>query len=281
MLQSSRLRSKFTFLCLAAFCLAAPADVIHLKSGRNINADSTRQVDGRVEYTIGENTFAIPESLVERIDAGGHGRVPSEAPPSPAEDIPPVQGQVDAGQDLSARIIHDGRVDVITLKAIESEGVPQASAVANFIAANFEEKRNHLADAAHYLNTALTFSPEHVVLLEHYASVLDRRVGDVGGRVHDDRPEQHAQASPAVAEHAPQQPAEQHAGHLHVEEALARTQQVVTLHAETSQARDANDAEQKQIVDVDEVAERRDHHRQGDHPLAGARGGRGVRPGHW
>ena len=172
MLQSSRLRSKFTFLCLAAFCLAAPADVIHLKSGRNINADSTRQVDGRVEYTIGENTFAIPESLVERIDAGGHGSVPSETPPSPAEDIPPVQGQVDARQDLSARIIHDGRVDVITLKAIESEGVPQASAVANFIAANFEEKRNHLADAAFYLNAALTFSPEHVVLLEHYASVL-------------------------------------------------------------------------------------------------------------
>ena len=106
---------------------------------------------------------------------------------------------------------------------------------------------------------------------------LDRlhpRVGDVGGRVHEDRPEQHAQAALAVAEHAPQQAAEQHAGHLHVEQALARVQQVVTLHAETPQARDADDAEEEQVVDVDEVAERRDHHRQGDHPLAVARGGR-------
>ena len=166
------MRSKFTFLFLTAFCLGAQADVIHLKSGRNIVADSTQQVNGRVEYTIGENTFAIPESLVERIDAGARGSVPDGPQPSPAEDIPPVQGQVDTGQDLSARIIHDGRVDIITLKAIENEGVPQTSAVVNFIAANFEEKHNHLADAAHYLNAALTFSPEHVVLLEHYASVL-------------------------------------------------------------------------------------------------------------
>jgi len=51
--------------------LPAPADVIHLKNGRTIWADQIRENKDRVEYDLGEDTYAIPKSAVERIEAGG------------------------------------------------------------------------------------------------------------------------------------------------------------------------------------------------------------------
>ena len=49
----------------------APADVIHLKNGRTIWADQARESGTRVEYDIGDNSYAIPKSAVERIESGG------------------------------------------------------------------------------------------------------------------------------------------------------------------------------------------------------------------
>ena len=56
--------------------LSAPAraivlDTIVLKSGARIVADSVTERNGRVEYTIGDNTLTIPKSIVVRIEAGG------------------------------------------------------------------------------------------------------------------------------------------------------------------------------------------------------------------
>ena len=50
--------------------------------------------------------------------------------------------------------------------------------------------------------------------------------------------------------------AEQHAGHLHVEQQHARREELVLRHADAPQARHADDAEEDEVVDVDEVAER-------------------------
>ena len=67
--------------------LSAPADVIHLKNGRTIWADQVREDKDkdRIEYDVGEDTYAIPKSSVDRIDAGGvapvtagHGTVANE-----------------------------------------------------------------------------------------------------------------------------------------------------------------------------------------------------------
>ena len=172
MLQFSRLRSKLTFLYLAAVCTAAQADVIHLKNGGRIVADSARESNGRIEYTIGENTFSIPKSAVETIDTGPGAEVPKEKLPAGAVDAPPAPEKVEAGQDLTLRILHGGKVDSEALKGIEAEGVAQRSAVANLIAANSEEKQGRFSSAARYLQAALGFAPEHAVVLEHYASVL-------------------------------------------------------------------------------------------------------------
>src|SRR5712671_3992912 len=50
---------------------AASAETIHLKNGRTILADHVRENGNRCEYDIGEDTYAIPRSSVERIEAGG------------------------------------------------------------------------------------------------------------------------------------------------------------------------------------------------------------------
>ena len=54
-----------------AVSAAASADTIHLKNGRTILADHVRENGSRYEYEIGDDTYAIPKSSVERVEAGG------------------------------------------------------------------------------------------------------------------------------------------------------------------------------------------------------------------
>jgi hypothetical protein len=172
LLQFLRLRKSITFLCLLWLGVAARADVIRLKNGSRIVADSVHESNGRVEYTVGENTFAIPKSLVDRIDAGPPANVPASAAAVAPEDLPRVSERFETSSDVIERVIHDGRVDSATLQAIEKEGNPQRAAIANLAAGNFEQRRDHLPVAANYLQAALKFSPEEPVLLESYASLL-------------------------------------------------------------------------------------------------------------
>lgn len=153
--------------------MVARADVIQLKNGNRIVVDSAREVNGRIEYIIGDNTYVISKASVLRIDAGGPSPVPSKSGNQPgAAEVPKLQLQIEAKGDVKARVIHDAQIDVAALKAIESEGIPEQSAAANFYAGYFEEKRNNFPEAARYLQTALLFSPNNVVLLEHYVATM-------------------------------------------------------------------------------------------------------------
>ncbi len=201
LLKSLHLRFKVTFLYLA-FCVAAGADVIQLKNGNRIVADSVRESNGKIEYTIGDNTYVISKSSVQKIDAGGPVTVPTVKGQSPAEgqaaaDVPKVQQQIEAKGDVSARVIHDAQIDVAAIKAIEAEGVPERSAIANFYAAYFEEKRSNFSEAARYLQAALLFSPKHIILLEHYIAVMLELGRNHEALVYADRL---ANASPQTAE---------------------------------------------------------------------------------
>jgi len=162
---------------MTALFVAARADVIQLKNGNRIVVDSAREVNGKIEYIIGDNTYVISKASVLRIDAGGPTPVPSgknqnaSGQPATAE-VPKLQQQIEAKGDLKARVIHDAQIDVAALKAIESEGIPEQSAAANFYAAYFEEKRNNFPEAARYLQAALLSSPNNVILLEHYIATM-------------------------------------------------------------------------------------------------------------
>jgi Peptidase MA superfamily/Tetratricopeptide repeat len=166
-------KSIITFCAFAVLCASAGADTIVLKNGDRIRADSVEERNGRIEYSIGDNTLSIPRSIVARIEKG----------PAPAVSVPATAGVIDslpaheemAGSgDLVARVIRNGAVDTGALKTIENEGDALQSAAANSIAANFEEKRRNYTAAARYLQSALVFLPDHGILLESYASVLLR-----------------------------------------------------------------------------------------------------------
>ncbi len=166
------MRLIITFCCFVVLGPLGRADTIVLKNGDRIVADSVRESNGRVTYTIGDNTLTIPKTIVARIEAGP-GVTPAIQPQRViSEEISPVHPQMAGADELTARVIRNNQVDPVALKAIEDQGVAQQSAVANSIAANFEERRNNLAAAARYLENSLRFLPDHPVLLESYASVL-------------------------------------------------------------------------------------------------------------
>jgi hypothetical protein len=99
-----------------------------------------------------------------------------------------------------------------------------------------------------------------------HAVLLDRGHGavrEVRERVRDDRAEQHGQPAALVAENAPQDPADDQAAHLQLEQEQALARQLVSGRVpELDQARIADRPEQDQVVDVDEVTEGGDDHRQ-------------------
>jgi len=155
----------------------ASADVIHLKNGRTIWADQVREDKNRnrVEYDVGEDTYAIPSSSVERIDVGGvaPGRsgsgvgagIPDFTPPAPTFDH---QG------DIAERVIRDGKVDGEALALLERTGDPEIAAIGYFLAGKHEAEHGNFPQAKVYYESGLRFQPENATLLIYYVASLIR-----------------------------------------------------------------------------------------------------------
>jgi tetratricopeptide (TPR) repeat protein len=150
------------------------ADTIHLKNGRIILADRVRENGARYEYEIGEDTYAIPKSSVDRVEAGG---VPVHtAASTKVADLPtlaPVDSLAGEG-DLAGKIISEGKVNQEALASLESKGNAELSATADFIAGKFELDHGNIAQSRHYFESALRFQPENSTILIYYAAVLVR-----------------------------------------------------------------------------------------------------------
>lgn len=150
------------------------ADTIHLKNGRTILADHVRENGARYEYEIGEDTYAIPKSSVDRVEAGG---VPVHSAASPKTADLPVLAPADslAGEgDLVSKVISEGKVNQDALASLESKGNAELSATADFIAGKFELDHGNIAQSRHYFESALRFQPENSTILIYYAAVLVR-----------------------------------------------------------------------------------------------------------
>jgi tetratricopeptide (TPR) repeat protein len=157
--------------------LSAPADVIHLKNGRTIWADQVREDKNknRVEYDVGEDTYAIPKSSIERIDAGGaapvtggHGTTPTEVP----DFAPPTTFSHES--DLSEKIVREGKVDTEALAALDRAANPELTATGYFLAGKFESDHGNFPQAKLYYESALRLQPDNATLLIYYAASLMR-----------------------------------------------------------------------------------------------------------
>jgi len=155
---------------------AASADTIHLKNGRTILADHVRENGNRCEYDIGEDSYAIPKSSVERIEAGGMPVVASPGSNKNSSDLPvftPGDSLRDEG-DLPKTIVKEGKVDPDALSRLERKGNAELSATSNFIAAKFEFEHGNLDQARRYFDSALRFQPQNATVLTYYAALLVR-----------------------------------------------------------------------------------------------------------
>ena len=152
---------------LVLWAVAARADIIRLKNGNSIVAQNVRERNGRVEYSIGEDTYAIPKTLVLRIDTGGDPVVSKSkdlSVPDPEEE--PAQ----AGE-LSGKVVRGDRVDVAALEDFEHTS-PETAAAAYFAAARYEQQHGSPDKAERYYLRALGFTPDDAGVLEHYAALL-------------------------------------------------------------------------------------------------------------
>lgn len=159
---------------------AASADTIYLKNGRAILADHVREKGNRCEYDIGDDSYAIPKSSVERIEAGGMPVVATQpGKPLGAAELP-VFRHVDSlanEGDLPKIIIKEGKVDPDAVTKLEEVGNPELSATAAFIAGKFEFEHGNIDQAHRYFDSALGFQPENATVLTYYAALL-ARTGD-------------------------------------------------------------------------------------------------------
>ena len=166
--------SSITILVLLA-ALSAAADVIRLKNGRTIWADQVREKKDRVEYDVGEDSYAIPKSSVDRIDSGGIA--PQHTGSTGSHDVPdftPATPSFSHEADVTEKVIRDSKVDVDALSALEREGKPELAATGYFLAGKHESDRGNLAQAKRYFETALRFQPDNSTLLTYYAACLYR-----------------------------------------------------------------------------------------------------------
>ncbi|MFZ0859073.1 MAG: tetratricopeptide repeat protein [Candidatus Sulfotelmatobacter sp.] len=175
-----RLRVIILFIGQLAFVwllarAGASADTIHLKNGRTIVADHVRETGTHYEYDVGDDSYAIPKSSVDHVDAGG---MPTLATSGAAKvgDLPsftPADSLANEG-DLVTRLIKDGKVNAEALASLEGKGNAELSATADFIAGKFEFEHGNIAQSRQYFENALRFQPDNSTILIYYAALLVR-----------------------------------------------------------------------------------------------------------
>ena len=170
--------SFFLAFLLAAAVTGASAEVIHLKNGRTIWADHVRDTGTHIEYDLGDNTYAIPKSLVDRVDAGGAppGYASSGGSANEAHDLPDFAPADNLKNDpaLIGKIIQDGRVDPDALYALEQAGNGPATAAGYFIAGKHEFDHGNFSKARTYFEAGLRFDSQNPTILNYYAALLVR-----------------------------------------------------------------------------------------------------------
>jgi tetratricopeptide (TPR) repeat protein len=182
LLECASMRFRVTTLVirctLALACALASADTIHLKNGRTILADHVRENGSRYEYDVGDDSYAIPKSSVDRVEAGGMPviGVASAGTAGGVADLPsftPINTLANEG-DLPKTIIQDGKIDSDALVKLEGKGNAELAATADFIAGKFEFDHGNINESRHYFDSALRFQPENATVLIYYAALLVR-----------------------------------------------------------------------------------------------------------
>jgi hypothetical protein len=151
--------------------------VIHLKNGRTIYADQVHENGPHLEYEVGEDSYAIPKSSVDRVEAGGvRPERASTGDGKESRDVPSFTpaDELKGEPEVSDKIIHDGKVDADALAAIEQQGNARMTAAGYFIAGKHEMEQTNFSKARTYFETALRFEGQNATILNYYVALLLR-----------------------------------------------------------------------------------------------------------
>ena len=193
--------SKKTFLLTALLFVSAAvchADTIKLKNGNKIVCDVTREKGDKIEYDIGESTYAVAKSSVQSIEklelSNERKNLCAENPHKPVTQPPHSTGipmkteflcrqlgykQTSPGispplwMDRCAHILQGGSVNIRALEEVENECNSELSATAYFVAGNFDHTAQNDEGAAEYLKVASEYSPNQPEILLLYIEVLN------------------------------------------------------------------------------------------------------------
>ena len=179
MLECAIVRAPVIFLILSGLFLGAStasAEVIRLKNGRTIYADQVHENGSHLEYEIGEDSYAIPKSAVDRVEAGGVRPERSSAAGKASEDIPSItpSGNLKNEPEIGDKLFRDGKVDADALAAIEQQGNAPVTAAAYFLAGKHEMEQTNFSKAKTYFETALRFEGQNPTILNYYVALLLR-----------------------------------------------------------------------------------------------------------
>lgn len=166
--------------CVAVLlACAAPsrADKIVLKNGRQIIGTNVREDGDKIRYWTSAGELSIPKSIVDHIEKGGLGAM-SESPAAAAANLdlaPPVVETTAKAAEIDPNVVHDGAVDRDYIAKLESEAhggnarAGSKAAMAHHAAAQFELEHGDVQHALSDEETAVSFEPEHPVLLMNVA----------------------------------------------------------------------------------------------------------------
>jgi tetratricopeptide (TPR) repeat protein len=179
------------FVCIILFVYsAAPADVIHLKNGHTIVADSTRQRADKLEYEIGEDRYAIPISTVDHVESGdgigisgssgltsataGGGQESTGESRHAMPEASALFQEITAAESeaMRSRLVRNGQVDREALAAIERTQNPHFIAIAYDLVAAQAYASGDSDTAERYLRLALSLEPQQAAATGHYTALL-------------------------------------------------------------------------------------------------------------
>src|SRR6185312_2225186 len=160
-------------LVLLAIWLLRPAvaDIIHLKNGEAIYADQTKQTATGIEYEKGDDSFTIPNSVVQSVEKTA---APLPSAPLAVQQLPAYTPEASAhGEEhLLDEILHGGKVDRSALLKIDSHGNRDETAIAYYIAGKQEFEAGDYGSARRDFENALRNNPQNPAILNFYASLL-------------------------------------------------------------------------------------------------------------
>jgi len=167
----------FAIIGLALACaIAAHADRIVLKNGRQIVASNVREEGDKVRYETSAGELSIPKSIVDHIEKGLSPMTQSPAAAAASLDLAPPEVEAPEGAPrLDQNVVHDGSIDREYISKLEGEAhggnlfANARAAMAHHVAAQFELSQGDVQHALGDEQTAVTFQPNQPVLLMNVA----------------------------------------------------------------------------------------------------------------